>query len=139
MFLRRSLGWRGRLLNHLLDPLHFCRVQGRDDADRVVRDSATVRAGVVAAGKHGLEIQGDVAVPMQQGDADDGHPVGQLPGINEESAPLIETVHGTAQVLSSLPDGRIVAAQQGKLLATSFHPELTRDNRFHRYFLELAR
>jgi len=54
-------------------------------------------------------------------------------------APLIETVHGTAQVLSSLPDGRIVAAQQGKLLATSFHPELTRDNRFHRYFLELAR
>jgi len=54
-------------------------------------------------------------------------------------APLIETVHGTAQALSSLPDGRIVAAQQGKLLATSFHPELTRDNRFHRYFLELAR
>ncbi len=54
-------------------------------------------------------------------------------------APLIETVRGTAQALSSLPDGRIVAAQQGKLLATSFHPELTRDNRFHRYFLELAR
>jgi len=54
-------------------------------------------------------------------------------------APLIETVHGTAQALSSMPDGRIVAAQQGKLLATSFHPELTRDNRFHRYFLELAK
>ena len=54
-------------------------------------------------------------------------------------APLIEAVHGTAQALSSLPDGRIVAAQQGKLLATSFHPELTRDNRFHRYFLELAK
>lgn len=54
-------------------------------------------------------------------------------------APLIEAVQGSTQVLSSLPDGRIVAAQQGKLLATSFHPELTRDNRFHRYFLELAR
>jgi len=54
-------------------------------------------------------------------------------------APLIEAVHGSAVVLSSLPDGRIVAAQQGKLLATSFHPELTRDKRFHQYFLELAK
>ena len=53
-------------------------------------------------------------------------------------APLIEAVHGQAQVLSTLEDGRIVAAQQGKLLATSFHPELTGDNRFHRYFLNLA-
>ena len=34
--------------------------------------------------------------------------------------------------------GAIVAAQQGKLLATSFHPELTSDGRFHEYFMELA-
>ena len=54
-------------------------------------------------------------------------------------APLIESVDGAAKVLAQLPDGRIVAAQQGKLLATSFHPELTLDNRFHRYFLELTR
>jgi pyridoxal 5'-phosphate synthase pdxT subunit len=54
-------------------------------------------------------------------------------------APLIENVSGAAKILAKLPDGRIVAAQQGKLLATSFHPELTLDNRFHRYFLELAR
>lgn len=53
-------------------------------------------------------------------------------------APLIESVLGDARKLSSLPDGRIVAAQQGKLLATSFHPELTGDDRFHRYFLHLA-
>lgn len=53
-------------------------------------------------------------------------------------APLIEAVQGDAQVLSSLEDGRIVAAQQGSLLATSFHPELTRDDRFHRYFLWLV-
>ena len=53
-------------------------------------------------------------------------------------APIIESVSGNAQVLCSLPDGRIVAAQQGKLLATSFHPELTTDDRFHRYFLTLA-
>jgi 5'-phosphate synthase pdxT subunit len=52
-------------------------------------------------------------------------------------APLIESVSADAEVLASLPDGRIVAAQQGHLLATSFHPELTRDDRFHRYFLSL--
>ncbi len=54
-------------------------------------------------------------------------------------APLIEEVYGDAQVLSRLPDGRIVAAQQGRWLATSFHPELTGDDRFHRYFLELSK
>ena len=54
-------------------------------------------------------------------------------------APIIESVQGDAKILSSLPDGRIVAAQQGKLLATSFHPELTGDARFHEFFLSLAR
>ena len=53
-------------------------------------------------------------------------------------APLIEAVYGDTQVLAKLQDGRIVAAQQGRLLATSFHPELTLDDRFHRYFLQLA-
>ncbi len=53
-------------------------------------------------------------------------------------APLIESVQGEARVLSSLKDGRIVAAEQGHWLATSFHPELTDDDRFHRYFLQLA-
>jgi 5'-phosphate synthase pdxT subunit len=53
-------------------------------------------------------------------------------------APLIEAVEGSARVLANLEDGRIVAAQQGRLLATSFHPELTQDDRFHRYFLSVA-
>lgn len=53
-------------------------------------------------------------------------------------APLIEAVQGDAQVLARLPDGRIVAAQQGRWLATSFHPELTVDDRFHRYFAWLT-
>jgi pyridoxal 5'-phosphate synthase pdxT subunit len=53
-------------------------------------------------------------------------------------APLIETVSGSAQVLARLEDGRIVAAQQGRLLATAFHPELTSDDRFHRYFASLV-
>lgn len=54
-------------------------------------------------------------------------------------APLIEAVGADTQVLARLADGRIVAAQQGRLLATSFHPELTRDARFHSHFLELAK
>ena len=53
-------------------------------------------------------------------------------------APIIESVHGNARVLSALEDGRIVAAQEGHLLATSFHPELTDDTRFHEYFISLA-
>ncbi len=53
-------------------------------------------------------------------------------------APIIESVDQDAKVLSALPDKRIVAAQQGHLLATSFHPELTDDTRFHEYFLSLA-
>ena len=53
-------------------------------------------------------------------------------------APLIESVRGQARALASLNDGRIVAAQEGRMLATSFHPELTADDRFHRYFLLLA-
>ncbi len=52
-------------------------------------------------------------------------------------APIIESVSGDARILASLPDGRIVAAQQGHFLATSFHPELTCDSRFHAYFLSL--
>jgi pyridoxal 5'-phosphate synthase pdxT subunit len=50
-------------------------------------------------------------------------------------APRIHKVGEPAEILASLPDGSIVAAQQGRWLATSFHPELTGDDRFHRYFL----
>lgn len=53
-------------------------------------------------------------------------------------APIIESVGEKVKTLSALEDGRIVAAQQGHLLATSFHPELTNDTRFHEYFISLA-
>jgi len=59
-------------------------------------------------------------------------------------APLIERVGRGVEVLAHLPEddertSRVVAAQQGHLLATSFHPELTKDNRFHRYFINLVK
>jgi 5'-phosphate synthase pdxT subunit len=54
-------------------------------------------------------------------------------------APLIESIGKGVEVLAALDDGRIVAARQQRWLATSFHPELTPDFRFHSYFLELAK
>ena len=54
-------------------------------------------------------------------------------------APRIEKTNGTTEVLASLPDGAIVAARQNRWLATSFHPELTDDDRFHRYFMQMIR
>lgn len=54
-------------------------------------------------------------------------------------APLLESVGENVDVLAKLDDGTIVAARQNNLLATSFHPELTRDARFHKYFIEKVR
>jgi 5'-phosphate synthase pdxT subunit len=53
-------------------------------------------------------------------------------------APRIAKANGTTRMLASLPDGTIVAVRQNRWLATSFHPELTGDDRFHRYFMEMA-
>lgn len=59
-------------------------------------------------------------------------------------APVIEDIGKGVEVISRLEDGdknaqgRIVAARQGRLLATAFHPELTSDNRFHRLFASMA-
>jgi 5'-phosphate synthase pdxT subunit len=53
-------------------------------------------------------------------------------------APRINRVGPGVEVLARIADGTIVAARQGRLLATSFHPELTNDERFHRYFLSLG-
>jgi len=66
-----------------------------------------------------------------------------IPALGEEPfpavfirAPLIAGTGPDVQVLARLADGRPVAAQAGRVLVTSFHPELTGDLRIHRYFLE---
>jgi 5'-phosphate synthase pdxT subunit len=66
-----------------------------------------------------------------------------IPALGEEPfpavfirAPLIGETGPEVQVLARLADGRPVAAQAGRVLVTSFHPELTGDLRIHRYFLE---
>ena len=53
-------------------------------------------------------------------------------------APVVIRVGTRANVLASLDDGRPVAVRQDNLLATAFHPELTRDTRIHEYFVGMA-
>ena len=53
-------------------------------------------------------------------------------------APVISRVGREVEVLAALADGRAVAVQEGRLLATSFHPELTKDSRLHERFVSMA-
>lgn len=50
-------------------------------------------------------------------------------------APIVTRAENGVEVLARLEDGPVVAVRQGKALATAFHPELTPDDRLHRYFL----
>ncbi|MEO6533062.1 MAG: pyridoxal 5'-phosphate synthase glutaminase subunit PdxT [Pseudolysinimonas sp.] len=54
-------------------------------------------------------------------------------------APVVETVGPRAHAMATLDDGRVVAVEQGNLLGTSFHPEMTDDYRFHARFLDTVR
>ncbi|MFF1875872.1 pyridoxal 5'-phosphate synthase glutaminase subunit PdxT [Kitasatospora herbaricolor] len=54
-------------------------------------------------------------------------------------APIVHSVGERATPLARLADGRVVAVEQGNLLGTSFHPEMTGDVRFHEYFLSKVR
>ncbi len=53
-------------------------------------------------------------------------------------APMIEQASSEVEILARLADGTGVAAREGKLLASAFHPELTSDLRFHQYFLDIV-
>ncbi len=53
-------------------------------------------------------------------------------------APVVERVGDRVEVLAALPDGAIVAVEQGRLLGTSFHPEVDGETRFHARFLAHA-
>jgi 5'-phosphate synthase pdxT subunit len=54
-------------------------------------------------------------------------------------APVVESLGEKAAAIGALDDGRVVAVEQGSLLGTSFHPEVTGDYRFHEYFLSKVR
>ncbi|HEY5224972.1 MAG TPA: pyridoxal 5'-phosphate synthase glutaminase subunit PdxT [Microbacteriaceae bacterium] len=70
----------------------------------------------------------------------------EIPALGDEPmhtvfirAPIVEAVGERARVVAALDDGRVVAVEQGNLLGTSFHPEMTGDTRFHEYFLAKIR
>jgi 5'-phosphate synthase pdxT subunit len=53
-------------------------------------------------------------------------------------APIIEKCDNGVDIMARLNDGTIVAAREGKMLVAAFHPELTGDLRFHKYFLDIV-
>jgi len=53
-------------------------------------------------------------------------------------APIIEETNSTVEILARLPNDTPVAAKQGNLLVSAFHPELSSDLRFHAYFLDIV-
>ena len=53
-------------------------------------------------------------------------------------APSIEEIGPEVRPLALLNGRQVVAAQEGRVMVTAFHPELTTDTRFHAYFLSLA-
>lgn len=74
-----------------------------------------------------------------------------MPAVGEEPvhavfirAPWVEEVGDAVEVLARVPEGHglasghPVAVRQGNLLATSFHPEVTGDERVHAYFVEMV-
>lgn len=69
----------------------------------------------------------------------------EVPTLGEEPfpgvfirAPKIERVSHGVEILAKLSDGTPVAAREKNMLVTAFHPELTGDLRFHRYFLAMV-
>ena len=52
-------------------------------------------------------------------------------------APIFEKPGKNVEVLARLPDGKIVAAREGNILVTAFHPELTGATALHSYFTSL--
>jgi 5'-phosphate synthase pdxT subunit len=89
-----------------------------------------------AFGRQVDSFEADIAVPALDSVAQAGERGRPFHAIFIR-APLITSVGDGVEVLSRLEDDGIVAARQGHVLATAFHPELTTDTRFHRYFLSL--
>ncbi|MDR6198462.1 5'-phosphate synthase pdxT subunit [Microbacterium sp. SORGH_AS428] len=54
-------------------------------------------------------------------------------------APVVERIGAGVEILATLDDGRVVAVEQGNVLGTSFHPEVSDETRFHERLLERVR
>ncbi len=105
--------------------------------------------GVHNSGNHGMETLSLMDIEVKRNafgrQVDSFETDLEVPVLGRETfhaifirAPIIERVGQQVETLAKLPGGTVVAAKQGKLVVTAFHPELSDDLRFHRYFLKLA-
>ena len=79
----------------------------------------------------------DLPIPALATVADPSDPDGDFHAIFIR-APAVVSASPDVEILARLPDGAIVAVRQGHLLGVAFHPELSDDLRFHRYFAALV-
>ncbi len=107
-------------------------LDGRPDQESFAGIEMTVRRNAFGRQVDSFEAP----VHIDEVDGDDFHAVFIRAPWVEEVGPDVRVL---GRVTSGPAAGRIVAVQQGNLLATAFHPELTGDLRVHRYFVELVR
>jgi 5'-phosphate synthase pdxT subunit len=107
------------------------------DLDYPTLEALDVTVRRNAYGRQVDSFEADLTVPALAGDA-------TYHGVFIR-APVVEEVGAGVDVLAELPPeageaaGSPVALRQGPFLATAFHPELTADDRFHAYFLDIVR
>jgi 5'-phosphate synthase pdxT subunit len=106
--------------------IYVARDIGRDQPHLNLIDVEVARN---AFGRQVDSFEADLSIPAL------GDP--PFPGVFIR-APLIRRTGPGVETLAALPDGTVVAARQGRTLVTAFHPELTDDLRFHRYFLDVC-
>ncbi|WP_308013782.1 pyridoxal 5'-phosphate synthase glutaminase subunit PdxT [Streptantibioticus parmotrematis] len=103
-------------------------LDGRDDQETIGGIDMTVRRN--AFGRQNESFEAAVAITGVDG--------GPVEGVFIR-APWVESTGAGVETLATLGDGTVVAVRQGHLLATSFHPELTGDQRVHALFAEMVR
>jgi len=103
-----------------------------NDATDLDRDPLRVMNIEVERNAFGRQVDSfEVDLPFDEIDGDPVHAI-------FIRAPLIRSMGDGVRAVATLADGEIVAAREGHLLATSFHPELTDDTRVHAYFLRMV-
>ncbi|MET9322168.1 pyridoxal 5'-phosphate synthase glutaminase subunit PdxT [Streptomyces sp. NPDC003038] len=102
-------------------------LEGRDDQETLGGIDMIVRRNAFGRQNESFEAQIDFA----------GVAGGPVEGVFIR-APWVESVGAAVEVLATY-DGHTVAVRQGNVLATSFHPELTGDDRVHAYFVDMVR
>ncbi|MFJ7588640.1 pyridoxal 5'-phosphate synthase glutaminase subunit PdxT [Streptomyces sp. NPDC097617] len=102
-------------------------LDGREDQETLGGIDMIVRRNAFGRQNESFEAQVDFA----------GIAGGPVEGVFIR-APWVESVGASAEVLATY-DGHTVAVRQGNVLATSFHPELTGDDRVHAYFVDMVR